>query len=283
MEHGGGGPRAKRSRNWRKATTSANRRFRGWRIGRRAPWTAARRRVAMFGWSKRERADREIKEITTWVLGQSVVQGSNFPPVGVFESRLQMQVAGEACGFFLHAVDRLAYRPGDDRLREAVYDIVATTMVRTFSEMIFKAWAPSPLSEVEQDTLDFFNIRQLEYGNAARLIGETFNDLNSASWLAAHKVARASTYTMTNAAIAGFKALTRRSSSSMRRCAISATPHEHSRTTLRGKSFLTVFAPDSHRSSPATKSAATKYSPTTRQSTCSTCTSFSLNGSAARL
>ena len=34
----------------------------------------------MFGWSKRERASREIKEITTWVLGQSIVQGgSNFP------------------------------------------------------------------------------------------------------------------------------------------------------------------------------------------------------------
>jgi hypothetical protein len=41
----------------------------------------------MFGWSKRERAGREIKEITTWVLGQSIVQGgSNFPPYGVFET-----------------------------------------------------------------------------------------------------------------------------------------------------------------------------------------------------
>ena len=35
-EAGGGGPRAKRSRNWRKATTSANRRFRGWQHDRRA-------------------------------------------------------------------------------------------------------------------------------------------------------------------------------------------------------------------------------------------------------
>ncbi len=59
----------------------------------------------MFGWSKRERTDREIKEMTTWILDQSVVQGSNFPPEEVFGSRLQMQVALEACGFFLHAVD----------------------------------------------------------------------------------------------------------------------------------------------------------------------------------
>jgi hypothetical protein len=145
----------------------------------------------MFGRSKRERADREIKEIATCVLGQSMVQGSNFPPVGIFETRSQMTIALEACGFFLHAVDRLAYRPGDERLREAVYDITASQMVRTFSDMIFKAWAPSSLSKIEQDNLDLFNARQLEYGNAARLIGETFNDLKSASWLAAHKVARA--------------------------------------------------------------------------------------------
>ena len=49
----------------------------------------------MFGRSKRERADREIKEIATWVLGQSMVQGSNFPPVGVFETRRQMTIALE--------------------------------------------------------------------------------------------------------------------------------------------------------------------------------------------
>jgi len=40
----------------------------------------------MFGWSRRERADREIKEINTCMLGRSVVQGSNFPPIGVFET-----------------------------------------------------------------------------------------------------------------------------------------------------------------------------------------------------
>ena len=40
----------------------------------------------MFGWSKRERADSEIKEITTLILGQSVVLGSSYPPVGVFET-----------------------------------------------------------------------------------------------------------------------------------------------------------------------------------------------------
>jgi hypothetical protein len=146
---------------------------------------------AMFGLSKRERADWEIKEIITWVLGQSVVQGSNFPPVDVFETRLQMMIALEACGFFLHSVDRLAYRPGNERLREAVYDAAVRQMVRSFSDMIFKAWAPSSISEIEQGNLDFFNSRQLEYAKATRLVGETFNDLTSASWLAAHNIARA--------------------------------------------------------------------------------------------
>jgi hypothetical protein len=69
-------------------------------------------------------------------------------------------------------------------------------MVRTFSEMIFKAWAPSSLSEIEQNNLDLFNARQLEYGNAAQLIGERFNDPKSVSWLAAHNVARAAEITV---------------------------------------------------------------------------------------
>jgi hypothetical protein len=67
-----------------------------------------------------ERADKEIKEITTWVLGQSVAQGANFPPIGSVETKTQMAIALEACSFFLHAVDRLAYRAGNERLREAV-------------------------------------------------------------------------------------------------------------------------------------------------------------------
>lgn len=144
----------------------------------------------MFGMSRRERADREINEITTWILGQSMVRGSDFPPVGVFENQFQMKIALEACSFFLHAVDRLAYRPGNERLREAVYVAAVRQMVRTFASMIFKAWSPSPLAEIEQDNLDLFKTRQLEYGNATRLIGKMF-DLESASWQAAHNVARA--------------------------------------------------------------------------------------------
>jgi hypothetical protein len=145
----------------------------------------------MFGDSKRQGADEEIQEMATWVLGQSVVIGSSFPPVGVFENRLQMAAALEACAFFLHAVDRLAYRPADERLREAVFDAAVRQMIRTFSDMIFKAWAPSSLSEIEQDNLSLFNARQLEFGRATHLISKEFNDLNSASWLAAHNVARA--------------------------------------------------------------------------------------------
>jgi hypothetical protein len=145
----------------------------------------------MFGWSKRERADRETKEIITWILGQSIAHGSNFPPVGVFETRCQMTIALEACAFFLHAVDRLAYRVDDERLREALYDITTGKMVRTFSDMISKAWVPSPPSKIEQDIINLFNTRQLEYGNAVSLIGENFTDPKSASWLAAHNVGSA--------------------------------------------------------------------------------------------
>jgi hypothetical protein len=85
----------------------------------------------------------------------------------------------------------LAYRLGNERLREAVYDTAARQMVRTFSDMISNAWAPSPLSEIEQNIFSLFNKRQNEYGKAERPLGETFNDLSSASGLAAHNVARA--------------------------------------------------------------------------------------------
>ncbi len=149
----------------------------------------------MFGMSKRERAEAEISEITAQVLGRSIVHGSEFPPYGVFETHMQMMVALEACGFFLHAVDRLAYRENDQLLREMVFDAAASQMVRTFSDMIFEAWAPSPLPKIEHDNLNLFNVRQAEYGNASKLVGKTFNDLKSASWLAAHNVARAAEFT----------------------------------------------------------------------------------------
>ena len=88
----------------------------------------------MVGWSKRELAGREIKEIVTWIVGQSIIHGANFPPVGFFKTRRQMTIGLEACAFFLHAMDRLAFRPRDELLRELVCDIAAGEMVRTFSD-----------------------------------------------------------------------------------------------------------------------------------------------------
>lgn len=158
----------------------------------------------MFGWGKLEHADREIEEVTALILGQSLVQGANFPPEGCFENELQMAVALEACAFFLQAVDRLAHRAGNERLRKAVFDTTARQMVRTFSDMIFKAWAPSPFSEIEQDILDFFNTRQLQLSKAAHLVSNAFNDLNSASWLAAHNIARAAEIEVPDIRIAMF-------------------------------------------------------------------------------
>ena len=141
-----------------------------------------------------EGANHQIKDISVWVLGQSVVHGSNFPPVGHFTNSVQMAVAMETCAFFLYALDRMAYRRGDDRLREAVFDTTANQMVRTFSDMMFEAWAASPLETIEQDCRDLFNIRQSEYGGALRLIGEEFRDLDSASWLAAQNIGHAAEF-----------------------------------------------------------------------------------------
>ncbi len=117
------------------------------------------------------------------------------PPYGFFETHIQRLVALEACGFFLHAVDRIASRERGVGIREAlekaVFDTAANQMAQTFSEMIFKAWAPSPLPEIQKDIVNLFNARQIEYGKAHALTGETPYDRESALWLAAQNVAGA--------------------------------------------------------------------------------------------
>jgi hypothetical protein len=145
----------------------------------------------MFGFSNRERAERELKEIQQWVFGQSVAHGAHFPPAGVFESRLQMDVALEFCAFYLHVVNRFSYRQSDERLREQIYDPSVRQMVRTFSDMICARWKPADLHLAEQETLEFFNARELEYSRAKQLLSKVFNDLESVTWLAAHNIARA--------------------------------------------------------------------------------------------
>jgi len=63
-------------------------------------------------------------------------------------------------------------------------------MIRTFTEMMAKDSALS-LDQIERTNIDLFDSRNEEYGRAKRLLGTAFNDLESASWLAAHNVARA--------------------------------------------------------------------------------------------
>jgi hypothetical protein len=145
----------------------------------------------MFGLSKRERAEREIKDIQQWVLAQSVAHAARFPPEGFFESPLQMTVALEFCAFYLHAINRLSYRQGDETLREQISDPTVQQMIRTFSDMLYASRKSEELSSIEQQTLKFFNGRELDYSLAKRLVGEKFNDLESVTWLAAHNIARA--------------------------------------------------------------------------------------------
>jgi hypothetical protein len=145
----------------------------------------------MFGHSKRERAEREIREIEDWILDQSMVHGRRLESSGKFETTLQPTVALEACGFFLHAVSRLSYRPGGEKLRERIFDPLVRQMVRRFGDMVAARREGLELTNIEQDTLNFFNNREVEYGRAPRLLSDQFNDLQSAVWLAAHRIAGA--------------------------------------------------------------------------------------------
>jgi hypothetical protein len=138
----------------------------------------------MFGLSKRERAERWLKEIHAWIVGQSLVRAADF------EGQNQTGVAIEACGFFLHAVSRLSFRANDEKLREFVFDSSVHQMVTTFSEMLGKMDSQLNLRTLETDLLDLFNAREREYGRARRLLSDKFNDRESAHWLAAFRVAQ---------------------------------------------------------------------------------------------
>jgi hypothetical protein len=139
----------------------------------------------MFGLSKRERAERGVREIQTWVVGQSLVQAASF------DAQYQMAVAVEACAFFLHAVSRFSFRPHGEKLREYVFDTCTRQMVETFSDMVRKLSKKSDSASLEADMLSLFNTRELEYGSVGQLLSDKFNDRDSAVWLAAYRLGEA--------------------------------------------------------------------------------------------
>jgi hypothetical protein len=146
----------------------------------------------VFGFGKRRRAERELKEIQTWITGQALVLASSLNSTGAatFDgNKEQMAVALEAQCFFLHAVSRLSARRESEKLRETVLDPSARQMAKTFSEMLRIKQPDTPT--LEGDLLDLFITREGEYGAASKLLSKEFNDKDSAVWRAAFHVGAA--------------------------------------------------------------------------------------------
>jgi hypothetical protein len=137
----------------------------------------------LFGLGKTERAEREIHEIQTRIIGQSLGTAAGF------EAAVQMVVAIESSCFFLQALSRLSYRPANEKLRERVFDSSVRAVVRTLANFL-RQWSKNlDTPALEADILGLVSIRELEYARATTLLSEKFNDRESAVWLAAFRVA----------------------------------------------------------------------------------------------
>jgi hypothetical protein len=143
--------------------------------------------MSVFGLTKRERAEKELQEIRTWIIGQSMVIATTLSGGPAFQgTHSQFAIALEASCFFLHALSRIAWRPQSEKLRESVLDPSVDRLATAFADMVRKIQdAPGP------DLVSLFNARELEYGAAKSLIGETYQDRDTAVRIAATHIASA--------------------------------------------------------------------------------------------
>lgn len=102
----------------------------------------------------------------------------------------QMILSTGALSFFLHAIDRLSYRPNSEALREAIYDPIAVTLSETFAEMLNKR----KVNTTGDETLDALQGLNISYAEAPTLAGTSAQDKSSALWLAARAIAEDAGY-----------------------------------------------------------------------------------------
>jgi hypothetical protein len=101
----------------------------------------------------------------------------------------QILLSFEALSFYLHAIDRLSFRPNSEKLREAIFDPIAILLSETFTEMLKKRKISTA-----NNTLDALQGLSLRYAQAASLLGREANDKNSALWFAARAIAEDAGY-----------------------------------------------------------------------------------------
>jgi hypothetical protein len=97
----------------------------------------------------------------------------------------QMTLCVGALSFFLHAIDRLSFRPNNEALRGAVLDPTAISLSDLVADMLNKQGMPITGTKL----LRGIQSLSLRYAAAPTLLGASVLDKNSAVWVAAHAIA----------------------------------------------------------------------------------------------
>ncbi len=99
----------------------------------------------------------------------------------------------EGCAFFVHLVDRLAYRQAGEALRDACDEPVdaAIQLVIRMIEVSDRGEDELPASIRSDDIFEFINARGLHYATARRIVGDGPEDQTGVVALAAWTIAEA--------------------------------------------------------------------------------------------
>jgi hypothetical protein len=88
----------------------------------------------------------------------------------------QMVVVLEGACFYLHYLNRLTFRPGDESLRTAVYDPIAFAIAQLLADMIGALPGDPEGTSSRESVLSYITARELDYAKAARFMGDDYAD-----------------------------------------------------------------------------------------------------------
>jgi hypothetical protein len=101
----------------------------------------------------------------------------------------QLTLMIEGLCFFLHCLNRIAFRPDSETLRELVFDPTVQQIVRLLSK-IFKSLSTENDTKVtEDDLLLLVSERELQYGAMPSVVGKDLDDGQSAYRVASLTIA----------------------------------------------------------------------------------------------
>ena len=100
----------------------------------------------------------------------------------------QLLLAVEAACFFLHASSRLSARQGSESLRQAIYDSSFRLMVGWLLQTVRTVLGEDNNTVTDNSLAALIQKRELEYGRSPTLLGNGWDDQDSAVWAAARLI-----------------------------------------------------------------------------------------------